>query len=102
MYYRVTGQWVEDVDFSLEADGKILKVINPDPGGLPNIPYDEKNTTDVPMTSKRLVFTVSLRYTQEIFVSTIFPYFGDCVADLKSGIFQSVLQNEAETLVAHS
>ena len=59
MYYRVTGQWVEDVDFSLEADGKILKVINPDPGGLPNIPYDEKNTTDVPMTSKRLVFIVS-------------------------------------------
>ena len=66
IYYRVTGQWVEDVDFSLEADGKILKVINPDPGGLPNIPYDEKNTTDVPMTSKRLVFIVSsrLRYTQ--------------------------------------
>lgn len=51
-FNRVLGQWVEDVDFSIAADGQILRVINPDPGGIPNIPYDERNTTDIPMTSE--------------------------------------------------
>lgn len=43
------GKWVEDIDFSPKADGKIINVIMPDPGGMPNIPYDEANTTDVLM-----------------------------------------------------
>lgn len=50
--HRVTGKWVEDVEFSAEADGPIMRVINPDPGGRPNIPYDEKNNTDVPVTCR--------------------------------------------------
>lgn len=44
---RVTGKWVEEV--KMNEDGQILRVINPDPGGVPNIPYDEKNNTDVPV-----------------------------------------------------
>lgn len=41
------GKWVEDIDLHDETPADIIKVVYPDPGGMPNIKYEEGNSSDV-------------------------------------------------------
>lgn len=38
-FHRVLGKWVDDV--KMDEDGPLLKVIEPDPDGIPNLPMDD-------------------------------------------------------------
>lgn len=67
---------MEDLDFNEDADGEVIKVVYPDPGGLPNIRYDEKNTTDVPMNSMQSTGIVmpSERFSSQMFTATFYSH----------------------------